>query len=412
MQWGDEGKGKVVDAISGDYDLVSRFQGGPNAGHSLCFDNRSYVLHTIPSGIFHARTLNLIGNGVVLDPAIFRQEAGQIVEKVPDIKEKILVSRKTHLILPTHRALDAASEKAKGKTKIGSTLRGIGPAYMDKTGRNGLRVGDIEAPDFIERYNRLKGKHLSMLRNYPAMDIDEAYEKHWMEGIEFLKAFQFIDSEYYINNALHEGKTVLAEGAQGTLLDIEFGTYPYVTSSNTISAGACTGLGLSPGSIGNVKGIFKAYCTRVGSGPFTTELDEADGEKLRDEGREFGSTTGRPRRCGWLDLVALRYAVMLSGVNHLIMTKADVLNSFSTIKAAVAYETEGKQSEHFPYEITEKTRPVYKEFPGWQQSLDGISRFEDLPKELKDYISYIEQYAGAPVVILSTGPDREETVYR
>lgn len=410
LQWGDEGKGKVVDAITRGYDMVARFQGGPNAGHSLRFDDVSIVLHTIPSGIFHPETLNVIGNGVVIDPAVMLKETENIAALGVEVRDRLMISKKAHLIIPTHRIIDAASEASKGKTKIGSTLRGIGPAYMDKTGRNGLRVGDILESDFEARYKALKKKHIAFLRQF-----DYEYscdESDFFEGIEHMKRFEFIDSENALNNAMKADKRILAEGAQGTLLDIDFGTYPYVTSSNTICAGVCTGLGIPPRAIGEVYGIFKAYCTRVGSGPFVTEQDNETGEKLRSEGREFGSTTGRPRRTGWLDLVALKYATMINGVTQLIMTKADVLDSFDTIKVAVEYEIAGNRSDVFPYELNENVRPVYKEFKGWNTPVSHIRKYEELPVEFRDYVEFVERATGIPVKIVSVGPNRSETIIR
>ena len=409
LQWGDEGKGKIVDVLSPDYDVITRFQGGPNAGHTLEFNNIKHVLHNIPSGIFRENTINIIGNGVVLDPVIFKREIEALEKLGVDPTKNLLISRKAHLILPSHRALDAASEKAKGKTKIGSTLKGIGPTYMDKTGRNGLRVGDIEL-DFRSRYTALFEKHRSLLSMYD-FDYDAtADEKEWFESIEMLKRFTFVDSEHFINRYLREGKKILAEGAQGTLLDIDFGSYPFVTSSNTICAGACIGMGVAPSTIGEVLGIFKAYCTRVGSGPFPTELFDNTGEKLRDEGHEFGSTTGRPRRCGWIDLVALKYSIMLNGVTQLVMTKADVLDAFETIEVATAYQIGGKTVNEFPYLLTENTEPVYQTLKGWNTSLKDIRSKEDFPDELKVYIAFLEKELGIPVTYVSVGPDREQII--
>ena len=412
LQWGDEGKGKVVDVLTPHYNIIARFQGGPNAGHSLKFNGKNYVLHTIPSGIFRPGTLNLIGNGVVLDPVIFRNEIKELEASGEDLTGKLQISKKAHLILPTHRILDAASEHAKGKTKIGSTLKGIGPTYMDKTGRNGLRVGDILSPAFMERYNALKEKHEGIIKQYNfEYDITE-YEKQWFEGIEYLKRFEIIESEYTLNDFLKKGNGILAEGAQGVMLDVDFGTYPFVTSSNTISAGVCTGLGIAPSRIGNVYGIFKAYCTRVGSGPFPTELFDETGKQLGSIGKEFGATTGRARRCGWLDMVALKYAVMINGVTHLIMMKADVLNSFETIKVAVKYKVNGVETDQFPYECCENIEPIYKEFKGWNCDINSLRDYNSFPKELKEYIEFIEQETGVPVKIISVGPDREETIIR
>lgn len=412
LQWGDEGKGKVVDVLTPRYNVIARFQGGPNAGHSLHFNGKSYVLHTIPSGIFRDGTVNIIGNGVVIDPVILSSEIAKLEQDGADLTSKLVISKKAHLILPTHRTLDAASEASKGKTKIGSTLKGIGPTYMDKTGRNGLRIGDILSPEFQERYQRLREKHEHLLAQYDfEYDIEE-YEKEWFAGIENLRRFKFIESEHDINRYIHDDVPVLAEGAQGSMLDIDFGTYPYVTSSNTLCAGACTGLGVAPSRIGEVFGIFKAYCTRVGSGPFPTELFDADGEMLRNVGKEFGSTTGRPRRCGWLDLVALKYSVMLNGVTGLIMMKSDVMNGMDTVKVATAYEIDGKQTSEFPYEINDGVKPVYKEFKGWKQDISKIRSYEDFPAEFKKYVEFIETECGVPVKIISVGPDREETILR
>ena len=412
LQWGDEGKGKVVDVLTPNYKVIARFQGGPNAGHSLVFDGDGFVLHTVPSGIFRPDSVNIIGNGVVIDPVILQDEIEAIEAKGMDITGKLLISKKAHLILPTHRMLDAASEAAKGKGKIGSTLKGIGPTYMDKTGRNGLRVGDILSPEFIQRYEALKYKHFGLLAQYKfPFDITD-YELKWFQAIESMRRFTFIDSEFAVNRYLDQDTPVLAEGAQGSLLDIDFGTYPFVTSSNTMTAGVCTGLGVAPSRVGKVMGIFKAYCTRVGSGPFPTELFDETGESLRQIGHEFGATTGRPRRCGWLDLVALKYAVMMNGVSELIMMKADVLNTFKTIKVATAYEIGGKQVDYFPFESGEEVKPVYKEFKGWDSDICGVRKYEDFPQELKDYIAFIEKETGCPVKIISVGPDRKEIVIR
>ena len=412
LHWGDEGKGKVVDVLTPDYKIIARFQGGPNAGHSLVFDGDGFVLHTVPSGIFREGTVNVIGNGVVIDPVILMDEIRAIEQKAGDITAKLVISKRAHLILPTHRMLDAASEAAKGKSKIGSTLKGIGPTYMDKTGRNGLRVGDILSPEFLSKYNALKEKHFGLLSQYDfQFDITD-YEKQWMKAVEDMKRFEFIDSEVYVNKALDEGKPILAEGAQGSLLDIDFGTYPFVTSSNTMSAGVCTGLGVAPTRVGKVYGIFKAYCTRVGSGPFPTELFDEDGETLRRIGHEYGATTGRPRRCGWLDMVALKYAVMMSGVSDLIMMKSDVMDDFDTIKVAVAYKRGDQILENFPYDGGADIEPVYKEFPGWKSPLSGLRRYEDFPQAFKDYIAFIETETGCRISIVSVGPDRNATVVR
>lgn len=412
LQWGDEGKGKVVDVLTPNYDVVARFQGGPNAGHSLEFDDMKFVLHTVPSGIFHPSIKNIIGNGVVIDPVILLEELNQLRKLGVDPTERLYISKKAHLILPTHRIIDAASEAAKGKTKIGSTLKGIGPTYMDKTGRNGLRIGDILADNFMERYEVLKNKHIEFLRQFDYEYKIEEYETAWLKGIEDLKQFKFIDSEYLINNYLSDKKRVLAEGAQGSLLDIDFGTYPYVTSSNTICAGACTGLGLAPTRIGEVYGIYKAYCTRVGSGPFPTELDNEVGEEIRTIGHEFGATTGRPRRTGWLDLVALKYSVMISGVTQLIMTKSDIFDNFDAIKVCVAYSIKGTETTQFPHELNDDIVPVYKEFKGWKKQISKIKSFNELPAELKTYIKFIEDYMGVPLKIISVGPNRDETIIR
>jgi len=411
MQWGDEGKGKIVDVLTPKYDVIARFQGGPNAGHTLEFDGKKFVLHTIPSGIFHEGTMNLIGNGVVIDPVTLRKEIYNLIDQKVPFTERLLISRKAHLILPTHRLLDAASEKAKGKDKIGSTLKGIGPTYMDKTGRNGLRIGDIETSDFKEKYEALKEKHLQLLdrMKYEVDGLDEM-EKEWMESITFLQQIPFVNSEYYINQALQEGKKILAEGAQGSLLDIDFGSYPFVTSSNTICAGACTGLGIAPNRIGEVYGIFKAYCTRVGSGPFPTELEDEIGQKLRDIGHEYGATTGRPRRCGWLDMVALKYAVMLNGVTKLIMTKADVLNAFETLEVCTSYTMNGEETFEFPFDHANQTiKTNCKTIPGWNQE---VSVDKPLPSQLEDYIDCIEKETGCQIVIVSMGPDRKQTMIR
>lgn len=411
LQWGDEGKGKIVDVLTPNYDIIARFQGGPNAGHTLEFDGKKYVLHTIPSGIFHENTMNVIGNGVVIDPVVLRKEILGLVANGVPVSDRLLVSRKAHLITPTHRLLDQASEAAKGKDKIGSTLKGIGPTYMDKTGRNGLRIGDLERTDFSDRYAALKEKHLQMLER---MDFDiqglEDLETEWMEAMEYIRQLEFINSEYYINEKLKEGKRILAEGAQGSLLDIDFGSYPFVTSSNTICAGACTGLGIAPSSIGEVYGIFKAYCTRVGSGPFPSELHDEVGQKLRDEGNEYGSTTGRPRRCGWLDVVALNYAVMLNGVTQLIMTKADVLNSFESLEACTEYKVDGEKTEEIPvYYESNEIEPIYHTIKGWNT---GLNHEEPLPQELEDYIDFVEDKTGCPISIVSLGPDRTQTLVR
>ncbi|QKG79422.1 adenylosuccinate synthase [Tenuifilum thalassicum] len=410
LQWGDEGKGKVVDVLTPNYDVIARFQGGPNAGHSLEFNNIKHVLHTIPSGVFHPGCINVIGNGVVIDPIILAEEIHSLEKLGVNLKKTLKISKKAHLILPSHRELDAASEAAKGKGKIGSTLKGIGPTYMDKTGRNGLRVGDILLDNFKEKYNFLKNKHKEILRQYNYQSDIEKHEDEWFKGIDLIREYELIDSEYEINSCLEQGKKILAEGAQGSLLDIDFGSYPFVTSSNTICAGACTGLGISPHKVGEVFGIFKAYCTRVGSGPFPTELHDETGEKIRKIGAEFGATTGRPRRCGWLDLVALKYAVMINGVTQLIMTKSDVLSPFETIKVAVAYKVNGKETDRLPFDISIPVEPIYKEFKGWKTDISGFKSFDDLPDELLAYIRFIEKETGVPIKIISVGPNRDETI--
>ncbi|MEG0467415.1 MAG: adenylosuccinate synthase [Mucinivorans sp.] len=410
LQWGDEGKGKVVDVLTPRYGVIARFQGGPNAGHSLHFDGKSFVLHTIPSGIFRPDAQNIIGSGVVLDPVIFMHEVDELVAAGVDVKAHLQIAKKTHLILPTHRALDAASEAAKGKDKIGSTLKGIGPTYMDKTGRNGLRVGDLISPEFMARYEKLKNKHLGLLGNF---QFDYAsYEKEWFAAVEKIRDFRIVEGEYVVNDILSKGENILAEGAQGSMLDIDFGSYPFVTSSNTICAGACTGLGVAPGKIGNVYGIFKAYCTRVGSGPFPTELFDSVGEKMCTIGREFGSTTGRRRRCGWLDMVALKYSVMINGVSELIMMKCDVLNDFDEIKVAVAYKVDGVETLEIPYETSAKIEPVYRTFKGWNCDLGDVRSYDEFPSELKAYVEYIEKETGVHIGIVSVGPDRSETILR
>ena len=411
LQWGDEGKGKIVDVLSPEYDIIARFQGGPNAGHTLIFNNQKFVLHLIPSGIFRENTLNVIGEGVVLDPVIFTEEVEQIEKTGRNITENLLIAEKTSLILPTHRILDAADEHELGKSKIGSTGKGIGPAYIDKTGRNALRIGDTTLPDFKKKYNTLKEKHLKRLKTYD-FDFDlKEYEQKWFESIEKLKRFKFINSSLFFNKALAEGKKILAEGAQGTLLDINAGTYPFVTSSTVSSAGVCTGLGIAPNKIGNVFGIVKAYTTRVGSGPFPTELFDEDGKKLQKLGHEYGATTGRKRRCGWLDITALKYAVQINGVTALILTKADILSGFENFKISEFYEVNGKKTAYFPYEITENVKPVYKTFKGWKSDIKNIKTKEDFPEEFKLFIDYIEKQTGVPVKIISTGADREDTVF-
>ena len=410
LQWGDEGKGKIVDVLTPKYDIIARFQGGPNAGHTLEFEGIKHVLHTIPSGIFRDNVINIIGNGVVIDPIILKHEIEELEKLNVDVTKKLLISKKAHLILPTHKLLDKSSEKAKGKLKIGSTLKGIGPTYMDKTGRNGLRVGDILSRNFSEKFLRLKDKHFQLLN-----DIEDDYaimEKAFLESIEFLKRFEHIDSEHYLNNAIKNGKKVLAEGAQGTLLDIDFGTYPFVTSSNTISAGTCTGMGVAPNKINNIIGIFKAYCTRVGSGPFPTELKDDTGEKMRDIGHEYGATTGRERRCGWIDLPALKYAIMINGVTELCMMKADVLDSFEEIKVCTHYKINGEEFDYFPFEIGKDTIPVYKSLKGWNTDITNLIDQNNLPKELLDYIHFLEAELEVPIKIVSVGPNRSATIKR
>lgn len=415
LQWGDEGKGKIVDVLTKDYDIIARFQGGPNAGHTLEFDGIKHVLHTIPSGIFHKNAINIVGNGVVIDPVIFKKELDNLKKFNIDIKSKLFISRKAHLILPTHRLLDAASETAKGKAKIGSTLKGIGPTYMDKTGRNGMRVGDLEFSDWKEKYRALANKHEDMIGFYNVdiqYDLKELETDFW-SAVEELKELTFIDSEETIFQAQRDNKKILAEGAQGSLLDIDFGTYPFVTSSNTTAAGACTGLGVAPNKIGKVYGIFKAYTTRVGSGPFPTELFDEDGATMGRVGNEFGATTGRPRRCGWLDLVALKYAVEINGVTELIMMKADVLSGFETLKVCTAYKYKGKTITHLPYNIEpENVTPIYTEMKGWAKDLTKMSKAEELPVTLNDYINFLEKELEVPISIVSVGPDRTQTIVR
>jgi len=415
LQWGDEGKGKIVDVFTKNYDIIARFQGGPNAGHTLIFDGNKHVLHTIPSGIFHKTAINIVGNGVVIDPVIFKKELDNLAKYNLDFKTKLLISRKAHVILPTHRLLDAASESMKGKAKIGSTLKGIGPTYMDKTGRNGFRIGDFELDNWQEKYNSLTKKHLKMLGFYDvALEYDlEELENEFFEAVKVLKTLTFIDSEEYINQAINNGKTILAEGAQGSLLDIDFGTYPFVTSSTTTAAGACTGLGVAPNKIGEVFGIFKAYTTRVGSGPFPTELFDEEGAKMAKIGHEFGATTGRPRRCGWLDLIALKYAVQINGVTQLMMMKGDVLSGFDTLKMCTSYNYKGKEIDYLPYNIEEENVSVnYTEIKGWQEDLTTMTKANELPKNLNDYIDYIEKFVGVPVTVVSVGPDRKQTILK
>lgn len=415
LQWGDEGKGKIVDVLTTKYNIIARFQGGPNAGHTLVFNGKKHVLHTIPSGIFHDGTINLVGNGVVIDPVIFKKELDKLEEQGIDYRKSLLISRKAHIILPTHRLLDAASEASKGKAKIGSTLKGIGPTYMDKTGRNGIRVGDMELADWKDKYRALADKHEAMIAFY---NVDVQYdlpelEIEFFNAVETLKSLTFIDSEEYLHQAQKAGKSILAEGAQGSLLDIDFGTYPFVTSSNTTAAGACTGLGIAPNQIGDVYGIFKAYTTRVGSGPFPTELFDEDGEIMGRVGNEFGATTGRPRRCGWLDLVALRYACQINGVTKLIMMKGDVLSGFKTLKVCTSYKYKGKEITHLPYNIeAENVTPIYTEFSGWNEDLTTMTEDAQMPKALNDYIEFLEKELEIPITIVSVGPDRKQTIIR
>jgi len=412
LQWGDEGKGKIVDLLAPQYDVVARFQGGPNAGHTLEFDNKKYVLHTIPSGVFQPKSINYIGNGVVLDPCIFKQEIENLSIVSPWIFDNLYISKQAHLILPTHRLLDAAYEQAKGKDKIGSTLKGIGPTYTDKISRQGIRVGDILQANFKEKYQALVEKHKQILSifQYPIDSLVEL-EKNWFEALDILKKFKLTDGISFIQKQIEENKKILAEGAQGSMLDIDFGSYPFVTSSNTIAAGACTGLGLAPQQIRDVLGVTKAYCTRVGSGPFPTELNDVVGDELRTQGHEFGSTTGRPRRCGWLDLVALKFAVTISGVNRLIITKADVMSTLDEIKVAVAYQTQEGEITHIPYCLDDVKQPIYKTFKGWKKDIQNIRYKQDLPKELLQYIAFIEEYTNVKVEIVSVGPDRNANVY-
>lgn len=414
LQWGDEGKGKIVDVLAKDYDIVARFQGGPNAGHTLKFDGKKFVLHTVPSGIFRHQLINLIGNGVVIDPITLEKEINNLIDAAVDYKGRLLVARKAHLILPTHRYLDAAKEASKGDEKIGSTLKGIGPTYMDKTGRNGLRVGDIDRPDFMDRYNALKEKHQGLLSLYPAIDFDlKAEEEKWFSSLETLKSLDFVDGEYYINKAIKSGKKILAEGAQGSMLDVDFGTYPFVTSSNTITAGVCTGLGIAPNQIGEVIGITKAYCTRVGAGPFPTELFDDTGAFLRKEGQEFGATTGRPRRCGWIDLPQLRYTIMLNGVTQIALTKIDVLDKLETLDLCTAYSFEGQESEDLPYDLCSfDIDPIYQSHDGWQTNLTQAKSFDSLPINAKTYIEKLEDLLETPITMVSTGPERKQLIFK
>ena len=410
LQWGDEGKGKIVDVLTPAYDLIARFQGGPNAGHTLEFEGNKYILRSIPSGIFQGDKVNVIGSGVVLDPILFREEAESLSRSGHDLKGRLVISRKAHLILPTHRLIDAAQEAMKGDAKVGTTGKGIGPTYTDKVARTGLRVGDIEH-DFARKYQEARQRHLTLLRayDYPTEGL-ETLERTWLESIEYLRQYTLVDSELYLSHALHEGRRVLAEGAQGSMLDIDFGSYPFVTSSNTIAAGCCTGLGVAPRSIGEVYGIFKAYCTRVGSGPFPTELEDETGEQLCTLGHEFGSVTGRRRRCGWLDLVALRYTIMLSGVTRLIMMKSDVLDTFDTIRVCTRYRIGDVETEEMPYELTGDIEPLYEELPGWRCDTSRLRSVVEFPQELRDYIDFIERSVGIPIAIASVGPDREQTI--
>ena len=411
LQWGDEGKGKVVDVLTPGYDIIARFQGGPNAGHTLEFEGQKFVLRSIPSGIFQGDKVNVIGNGVVLNPALFKEEVESLEKSGHPLTGRLKISKKAHLILPTHILLDKAYESAKGIRKIGTTGKGIGPAYTDKISRNGLRVGDI-LNNFEEKYLLAKRNHLEILKNYDIeFDISEL-EKDWFEGVKCLRQFEFIDSEHYINNAMKNGKTVLAEGAQGTMLDVDFGSYPFVTSSNTVCAGSCIGLGIAPGNVGEVYGIFKAYCTRVGSGPFPTELFDTDGDQMREKGFEYGSVTGRPRRCGWIDLVALKYAIMINGATQLIMMKGDVLDEFETIKACVAYKVNGEETESLPFELSEVSEPVLIDLPGWQTDLTKIQSEDEFPEELNTYLDFLEDELGVPIKIVSVGPDRDQTIFR
>ena len=415
LQWGDEGKGKIVDVLTSNYDIIARFQGGPNAGHTLVFNDKKYVLHTIPSGIFHDNKINLIGNGVVIDPVILNKEIENIKNEEVDIKKTLFISRKAHLILPTHRLLDAASEKSKGKNKIGSTLKGIGPTYMDKTGRNGFRIGDLENENWRIKYQQLSEKHKQLI-NFYNVELDfslDELEKEFFKAIEDLRKIDFVDSEELLFKSQDEKKSILAEGAQGSLLDIDFGTYPYVTSSNTTAAGACTGLGISPNSINDVFGIFKAYTTRVGSGPFPTELFDSYGERMSKVGNEFGATTGRPRRCGWLDLVALKYACRINGVTKLMMMKTDVLSGFDKVLVCTKYNYKGELVENLPYDLSDKTlEPIYQEFSGWSENLRNLESIDELPENLNKYIKFLENELNIPIVIISVGPDRKETLFR
>lgn len=414
LQWGDEGKGKIVDVLTPNYSVIARFQGGPNAGHTLEFEGNKHVLHTIPSGIFRKDAINVIGNGVVIDPIVFANELQKLEPYNINLSERLKISKKAHLILPTHRLIDAATEQAKEDKKIGSTLKGIGPTYMDKTGRNGLRIGDLFLPTFVQKYSDLKDKHLRILAHFPDFNFNlQEMEQPWFEKIELIKSLPCIDSEHYLNKLLKQGSKILAEGAQGTMLDVDFGTYPFVTSSNTVTAGTCTGLGIPPTSIKKVIGIFKAYCTRVGSGPFPTELNDETGERMRKEGNEFGSTTGRPRRCGWLDLVQLKYAIMVNGVTELYMMKADVLSVFDEIQLCEAYEVNGKRVDDFPYDVHSlKANPIYTKLPGWKVDLTGLQSYDQIPEALKNYVEYLEQQLEVPIRLVSVGPDRAQTLFK
>jgi adenylosuccinate synthase len=421
LQWGDEGKGKIVDVLTPEYDIIARFQGGPNAGHTIEFDNKKFILHTIPSGIFNRNATNVIGNGVIIDPFVIRKEINMLTKGGVEVGDNLLVSKKAHIILPTHRLLDAVYEKVKGKKKIGSTLKGIGPAYTDKVSRNGLRIGDLQAANFDERYAEARERHMFVIKHYESefesIEFDglpfPEYEKAWLDALEVLRGLKKINSEYFINKSLSGGRSILAEGAQGTMLDIDFGSYPFVTSSNTTTAGMCTGLGIAPRNVGKVFGIFKAYCTRVGSGPFPTELFDQDGQQLRDIGNEYGSTTGRPRRCGWLDLPALKYAIMLNGVSEMMMMKADVLNDFEQLKVATKYKYQNEVTEEIPFESTSvEIEPVFELLDGWNSELTHSNGYNSLPEELKNYISFIEGQLNVPVKIVSIGPDRTQTIFK
>ena len=413
LQWGDEGKGKIVDVLTKDYDIIARFQGGPNAGHTLIFDGIKHVLHTIPSGIFHKNKINVVGNGVVIDPVIFRNEIEKLKEVGVDLKNKLYISKKAHLILPTHRLIDQASELSKGAKKIGSTLKGIGPTYMDKTGRNGLRIGDLDEEDWILKYDNLKNKHLDLIKNFNVnIDFDiKELSNNFFESIDYVKQVKFIDSEHFFNESLKNGKKIIAEGAQGSLLDIDFGTYPFVTSSTTTAAGACTGLGIAPNKINDVIGIFKAYTTRVGSGPFPTELHDDVGKRIAQVGKEFGATTGRPRRCGWLDLVALKHSIIINGVTKLAIMKGDVLSGLKKIKICTKYKYRGELIDHLPFSLESKNlEPIYEEFDGWDDNITNLNNPKNLPKTFINYINFIEKQVGLKIKIISVGPDRKQTI--